>query len=99
MVGGGGGRGATALPGGSAGRLAPPFWPRQARPLPRKGARGIREAARVDARPPGVATLLFMPIGFGLRAKHPVAFFGGTFMMQQVPLLQFLDVIANTIWS
>ena len=63
---------------GASGGRALPFRPR---PLPREGARGVREAAREDARPPGGA-LLFVPIVCGIRAEDPAAFLGRAFKMK-----------------
>ena len=50
-----------------------PKHPRQARPLPREGARGVREAAREDARPPRVGHYFprRLSLGFGPNTQLP----------------------------
>ena len=54
-------------------RPRPTKHPRQARPLPREGARDVREAARVDARPPRVGRYFSrrLSVDFGPKTQRP----------------------------
>ena len=64
---------------------------------PEGGSWDVREAARVDARPPDVAALLFASIVFGLRAEDPAAFLGRTFVMEAKLSLECIKTAFNTV--
>ena len=64
---------------------------------PEGGSWDVREAARVDARPPDVAALLFASIVFGLRAEDPAALLGRAFVSQTKLLAKHFHMVKHSI--
>ena len=66
------------------------------RVVPVRRVRGPRpEGGRSKLRPSQGGALLFVPIVFGLRAEHPAAFLGRTFVMEYMRKLG--DMVLNPL--